>query len=133
VSPLLDTHIWLWWLTGAPDLNRTSREALDHLAAQELPFISAISIWEAQMLIARRRLTIQESFAIWIRRMTAPDMIRILPLDASVVVAVHDLPASFHGDPADRIIVASAIAHGLTLATQDRAIRQSRLIKLWKP
>lgn len=65
--------------------------------------------------------------------MTAPDTVRILPLESDVVVALHELPSSFHGDPADRLIIATARAHALPLATHDRAIRGSRLARLWKP
>ncbi len=133
MSVLLDTHVWLWWLTGARQLRATERKALDQLALQHLPFIAAISIWEVQMLVARGRVVPTEPFEPWIRRMTAPDTIRILPLNADVVVGLHGLPATFHGDPADRIIAATARAHALPLATHDSAIRRSRLAKIWKP
>ena len=133
MSILLDTHVWLWWLTGSPQMRAGDCEALDRLAAHQLPFIAAISVWEAQMLVSRRRLIPNEPFDQWIRRMTAPDTVRILPLDADVVVSLHSLPASFHGDPADRLIVATARAHSLPLATGDSAIRRSRLTRLWKP
>jgi len=54
-------------------------------------------------------------------------------LDAKAVRRELFLPASFHGDPADRLIVATARAHVLPLATHDAAIRRSRAAKLWKP
>lgn len=132
MSILLDTHVWLWWLTGAPQLKRREREALDRMAAVELPFIASISIWEGEMLVTKGRLVPKEPFDLWIRRMTAPDTVRIIDLDADVIVAVHSLPKSFHGDPADRLIVATACAHGLKLATHDRLIRRSRLAPMWK-
>lgn len=132
MSVLLDTHVWLWWLTGAPALPETDRRALDRLAASRLPFISAISLWEAQMLVAKRRIVPVESFDHWIRRMSAPDVVQTLPLDADVISALHNLPSAFHGDPADRLIVATARAHGLPLATRDTAIRRARVAKLWK-
>lgn len=131
MSVLLDTHVWLWWLTGAPRMPKKDREALDRQATMELPFIAAISMWEAEMLVSRRRLVLVEPFDPWIRRMTAPDTVRVLPLDAEVVTALHSLPKSFHGDPADRLIVATARAHALPLATRDRAIRRSRLVRIW--
>jgi len=133
LSVLLDTHVWLWWLTGSPEMRVSERDALDQLALQELPFIAAISIWEAQMLVSRRRVVPVEPFDLWIRRMTAPDTVRILPLDADVVVSLNALPMSFHGDPADRMIVATARAHEVPLATHDSAIRRSHLVKIWKP
>ena len=49
------------------------------------------------------------------------------------VIAVNELSPAFHGDPADRMIVATARAHDLPLATHDKAIRKSRLVKIWKP
>ncbi len=50
-----------------------------------------------------------------------------------VVIALDQLPAGFHGDPADRLIVATAQANAWPLATHDVAIRRSRVAKLWKP
>ena len=108
MSILLDTHIWLWWLTGSPNLTKRESEALDGRAAIQLPYISAISIWEAQMLVSRHRLELNEAFELWIHRMTAPDTIRMLPLEVDLIVALNALPKSFHGDPADRLIVATA-------------------------
>lgn len=133
MSVLFDTHLWLWWLTGAPQMKRQEREAIDRMAAVRLPFISSISMWEAEMLVSRGRLVPKEPFDLWIRRMTAPDTVRIIELDADVIVSLHSLPQSFHGDPADRLIVATARAHGFTLATHDSSIRRSRLAPIWKP
>ena len=133
MSILLDTHIWLWWLTGSPNLRATETKALDELASHNLPSISAISIWEAQMLFSRDRIALSDPFDAWIQQMTAPDTVRTLPLDTDVVIALNSLPESFHGDPADRLIVATARAHALALATHDKKIRKSRLTSLWKP
>lgn len=84
------------------------------------------------MLHAKKRMELPLPFATWLRRATAADMLTILPLNAEAVIAVNDLPATFHGDPADRMIVATARAHDLPLATDDEAIRKSRLVKIWK-
>jgi PIN domain nuclease of toxin-antitoxin system len=85
------------------------------------------------MLHRKKRIELPVPFPTLLRRATAADMLTILPLNADTVIAVNDLPASFHGDPADRIIVATARAHDLPLATHDEAIKKSRLVKLWKP
>lgn len=131
MSVLLDTHVWLWWLLGQPDLPRREREALDAAAERDPPLISAISLWEARMLHSKRRLTLSIPFARWLREAAAPDVVRIAPLDAEVVLAVDALPERFHGDPADRLIVATARALDVALATHDRNIRRSRLVRLW--
>ncbi|MEO8682630.1 MAG: PIN domain-containing protein [Vicinamibacterales bacterium] len=68
----------------------------------------------------------------WRRRATNPEFITVLALDLGVVLALDDLPAKFHGDPADRLIVSTARAHRLPLATHDRRIRRSRAVKVWR-
>lgn len=131
---LLDTHVWLWWLLGQPELSAAERDALDALAAAgSLPGISAISLWEAQMLARKGRLELDAALADWLPTAAAAETVTVLPLDVAVVFALDALPAGFHGDPADRIIVATARAHGLPLATRDKSIRRSRAARLWKP
>ena len=133
MSVLLDTHIWLWWLTGQGELPERERAALDRQAAKAPPLLSAISLWETQMLHSKGRLQLQVPFARWLMEASLPDVVQIVPLTAHVVLSVDALPARFHGDPADRIIVASALAVGASLFTKDRAIRRSRAVKLWRP
>jgi PIN domain nuclease of toxin-antitoxin system len=131
-SVLLDTHIWLWWLLGQPELKEKERKALDALAAAGTPpGLSAISLWEAQMLIAKGRLKIDSPLTHWLPTASAPETVTILPLDVSVIIALDGLPPRFHGDPADRIIVATGRAHRLPLATRDKNIRRSRALSLW--
>ena len=85
------------------------------------------------MLHRKQRLELPISFAEWLSRAADPTMISVLPLDVDVVLALDELPVSFHGDPADRLIVATARAHGMPLATRDRTIRKSRTVRMWKP
>ena len=109
------------------------RQALDALAAEKNLFLPAICIWEAQMLSSRGRIELPLPFAAWLRQATAPEMLTLLPLNADVAIALDGLPETFHGDPADRMIVATARANGMPLATHDKAIRKSRLVKIWTP
>jgi PIN domain nuclease of toxin-antitoxin system len=92
VSVLLDTHFWIWWVTGQDTLTRAERQGFFR---------------------------------------PPPPVVQLLPLDVSVLLALNNLPSSFHGDPADRIIVATARARYLPLATRDRRIRRSRAVRLW--
>ena len=129
---LLDTHVWIWWVLGSERLSPPERRCLDGLAAAGGCGLSAMSLWEAQMLHSKARLSLDRPFAPWLRLGAAPGVVAVLPLDVDVVAALDQLPESFHGDPADRLIVATALCHGLPLATHDSAIRASRVIPILK-
>ena len=86
-----------------------------------------------QVLYARKRLDLPRPFPDWLTRAADARMISVMPLSVEVVLALDALPASFHDDPADRLIVATARAHAMPLATHDGAIRRSRAANLWRP
>jgi len=130
---LLDTHYWIWWLTPKSPLKLAERNALDTAAEAGGIYLAAISLWEAQLLHSKQRLQLPLPFSDWLTRATESRVLTVLPLDRDVVIAVDALPSRFHGDPADRLIVATARTHGIPLATRDRAIRHSRTTKLWSP
>lgn len=130
---LLDTHFWIWWLTPKSPLKPAERNALDAAAEIGGVYLAAISLWEAQILHSKQRLQLPLPFSDWLTRATESRVLTVLPLDRDVVIAVNSLPSRFHGDPADRLIVATARTHGIPLATRDRAIRRSRTARLWSP
>lgn len=132
MSVLLDTHIWVWWLTSGSPLSQRERDALDGLAERRELCISAISLWEAQMLHAKGRLEFPLAFADWIEQAAGERMLTVLPLDVAVILALDSMPRSFHGDPADRLIVATARSRRMPLATHDASIRRSRAVAIWK-
>lgn len=129
---LLDTHVWIWWVMGAKQLGHAARAELDRLAGRRALALSAMSLWEAQMLHSRGRLEFPPSFADWVAVTTRSELVTVLPVDRDVVLAIDGLPESFHGDPADRCIVATARLHALALATRDARIRRSRAVEVWK-
>ena len=107
-SPLLDTHIWIWWMLGDPGLGRTEREALDSLPADARPVISDISLWEFATLVDLGRITISGSVENWLRIAASPATVRVQPITPGIVAEMNRLPATFHRDPADRLILATA-------------------------
>lgn len=133
MNVLLDTHIWISWLLDDGRLSAAERSALALHAERGETAISAISLWEVQVLHAKRRLTLDRPFAQWLEAAVAREVIELLPIAPEVVIELDGLPDSFHGDPADRLIVATARTHALPLATHDAAIRRSRAVRLWKP
>ena len=133
MKALLDTHIWIWWLLGSDRLSARERQALDQLARDGNAYLSAMSLWEAQMLHSKGRLSLDRSFSLWLEQAASPEIVKLLPLDVDVVIAVDRLPPEFHGDPADRLIAATARVHDLVLATHNRAIRSSGVVPIWTP
>lgn len=133
MAVLLDTHVWAWWLSGDERLAARERDTLDRLAARRDLRLSAISLWEAQMAHAKGRFRPLDPFEVWLRAAAAPDVVEIVPIDVRVAIALGGLPASLPRDPADRLIVATARAHALPLATHDSVIRRSRAVRLWRP
>jgi PIN domain nuclease of toxin-antitoxin system len=133
LSVVLDTHIWIWWLTEDKALSPAERSALNGEASRKGCNLPAICLWEAQMLYSKGRLRLPLPFEAWLAQAADPRVLTVLPLDVKIVSALNQLPDSFHGDPADRMIVATARVHSLPLATRDARIRRSRVAKLWKP
>ena len=133
MAVLLDTHVWVWWLSGSDRLSERESSALDDLAAAGELRLAAISLWEAQMAFAKRRFVPEDGFERWVRIAAAPETIQLLPLDVSVALALNALPERLHNDPADRLIVATARAFRCELATHDEVLRKLRVAPLWKP
>ena len=88
-------------------------------------------LWEVQMLHSRDRLELPTSLAEWLTQAAGENLVTMIPISVDVILALDALPVGFHGDPADRVIVATARSLAMPLATQDGAIRKSRLVKLW--
>jgi len=129
---LLDTHIWLWWLLGDGDLSSKEREVLEQLAASNMLAISWVTIWETEMLERKGRIQLLPDFQTWVRLATQPEIITLLSADTEVVLAQRQLPDSFHGDPADRLITATSILSGYELATHDQRIVESEACSIWE-
>ena len=119
---LLDTHVLLWLLRGDPRLSPPVRQRIDEAARQRQLWVSAITPWEIGMLVAKGRLVLDRDVAEWIDAALALPGLQLAPLDPGVAVASTRLPQLFHGDPADRIIVATARHLGAALVTADAVL-----------
>ena len=120
---LLDTHVWLWHLDG--DAGRFPPGAVDLLrerGRERLLAVSDISAWEVATKVAKGKLTLALETSHWIARAERAPGIAFIRLDRQILVASAVLPGDLHGDPADRILVATALAYGAWLATADGAL-----------
>ena len=118
---LLDTHIWVWWVDENAQLSQVHAQLIQDNESEGLG-VSAISCWEVAKLVERGRLQLACSIEKWMEHAIAHPGIQVLPLTPQIAIESTKLPASFHRDPADQIIVATARAHDLSLLTADRRI-----------
>ena len=120
---LLDTHVWVWFVAGAAhELSPSCVRAVEAARERRAAFVSTVSVREVALLVAHRRLALTLPAEEWVRRALGPAGLAPLPLDVAAAVRSADLPGSFHRDPADQMLVAQALVHGLVLVTRDRAI-----------
>jgi PIN domain nuclease of toxin-antitoxin system len=119
---VLDTHAWLWWVAEPQRLSHGAREAIDRT---ERLGIATISCWEIAMLVEAGRIELDRAIELWVEQALADPRTRSLPLTSSVAVRAALLGRDrFVGDPADRIIYATAREAGASLVTRDGAIRE---------
>ncbi len=129
---LLDSHAWVWWISDPSLLSTRSRRAIEGAAENNAVWVSCISAWEIALLAKRGRLRLKMEVAEWIKRSEQLPFLYFIPVDnAAAVKSVH-LSEPFHDDPADRIIVATAIVRDVPLVTKDEKIRRYRAVQtLW--
>jgi PIN domain nuclease of toxin-antitoxin system len=120
---LIDTHIWIWYLDGAAE--RIQPEALELLrrcVRGERLLVSDISVWELGMKAAKGHIQLSPSPIGWVAAAGRRRGFDFLPVDRATLLASTSLPGEVHGDPADRILMATAALSGLPLVTADRLI-----------
>jgi PIN domain nuclease of toxin-antitoxin system len=116
---VLDTRALFWLLQGSDRLGLVARALIEAAAIGGGALVAAISAWEIAMLIAKGRLALDRDVAEWLDAALALPGLRLAPLDPAVSVDSTRLPGEPHGDPADRMIVATARRHTATLITDD--------------
>jgi PIN domain nuclease of toxin-antitoxin system len=123
---LLDTHAWIWLFQGSTELSKNVIVKINQTGSQGKVFISAISVWELSMLVAKGRVTLSKSIHQWVEDSLSQPGVNLSLLTPVIAIESSFLPGEFHGDPADRIIVATARINNLILLTRDRKILQYR-------
>ncbi len=114
---ILDTHIWIRWLlpsTPLPD------NLVKQIEETERLFVSAISCWEVVMLEHKQRIKLPLPVAEWLEEASIGSDVEVLPIDCGISQLAGYLP-EHHKDPADRIIIATALSHQLSLMSLDEA------------
>ena len=125
---LADTHAWLWWLSDRERLSPTAREALE--ANQHA--ICPMTFWEIAMLSNRKRIELTAPPLEWLKWAVEQAETILLPITAEIGVLAGTLRSNLIRDPADRLIVATAMHHKVPLVTKDGDIRNAQVLKtIW--
>lgn len=129
---MLDTHAWLWWLSDPGKLSRRAESAIDAALGAAAVHVSSISVWEVTLLVRKGRLTLRMPVEEWIAQSEGLPFVRFVPVDNRIAVRSNSLAAPIHDDPADRMIMATALVLGASLVTKDQRLRRYRHVKtIW--
>jgi PIN domain nuclease of toxin-antitoxin system len=116
---LLDTHILIWFASNPVKL---SKHAMSAITEADKLYVSAITAWEIGTLISKGRLQLSMSVNDWIQKSKQISKIQWISLDTDIALLSTQLPGMLHSDPADRIIVSTALKLNCPLITADRLI-----------
>ncbi len=121
---LLDTHCWVWIQNGpGSNFTKPALAAIESAARSGDLAVSAISVWELGLLIAKGRLRFTGyTGREWIQEAISTPGLSVIPIDSDIAFESTQLSGDIHDDPADRIIVATARHLGATLLTRDRKL-----------
>ncbi|MCP4607551.1 MAG: type II toxin-antitoxin system VapC family toxin [Planctomycetes bacterium] len=118
---VLDTHIWIWWVDGNVRLTENQRQHIQTNQANGLG-ISVISCWEVAKLVELGRLELLYPVKDWIEQALLYPGISLLNLTPEIAIQSTQLPGTFHRDPADQILVATAKVWDCPILTMDSKI-----------
>ena len=128
MSFLFDTHVLLWWFDSSPRLPASNERLIRDPKPEEPFWVSDISLWEIAMLVQLGRIRLRLPLRDWLEAATAPPLVRRIGISPAVAAEVATLPETFHRDPADRILVATARVLGATFLTRDRRIIDAKIV-----
>lgn len=129
---VLDTHVLVWWLSSTPSLTPKARRAIATAAAAGTVNASTISVLEIATAVRRGRLELALPLDQWFADVRSLPELRFEPVSAEIALLAGTFGDDMHGDPADRVIAATAIVLGASLVTADDKLRANRALKaIW--
>lgn len=129
---LLDTNAFIWWLTDRDKLSNKALSLINsHFASNQI-LVSSMSVWEICLLVQKKRLNIHDPLDRWVNGLSQLPGLEFIPIDNNIAYQANNLPGTFHKDPADRAIVATARHLGATLITSDKLIHKYKHVEtIW--
>lgn len=120
---LLDTHAWVWWVTEDRRLSSAARRAIERASSRDALALSLISVWEVAKKVEKAQLVLDRPIEDWVDAASVRPGLQLLELTRPILVESCRLPGTFHGDPADQMIVATARDREAIIVTKDERIR----------
>lgn len=120
---VLDTHVLIWWVGKAPALTARAKQEIQKAVQRSPISVSTVSLFETATAVRRGRLSFGVPFERWLWAVRALPEVRFVPVSEEIASAAGYFDASVPGDPADRMIAATAIALGAKLVTADARLR----------
>jgi len=124
---LIDTHTALWYFNGDARLSKTAHEIINDFSNPV--YISITSAWEIAIKLSIGKLNIINNTADFLHD-AENNKINILPIKPSFLTILETLPL-IHRDPFDRLLIAAALAEGMTLITDDENIKRYEVSQIW--
>jgi len=125
---LLDTHAFLWFIAGSPNLGVGARTLIEDTAHEK--FVSAASLWEMAIKISIGKLSLSAPFDMLIPQQLSLNGFELLHLEISHAAMVAGLPFH-HRDPFDRLLIAQATVEGMSIVSVDSAFDAYSVTRLW--
>ncbi len=133
---LLDTHIWIWLMAGKDNFSPSFLKIVDQSREKNRLFISVISVWEVGMLVEKGKINFEIDTMDWVEQSSNHSGITILPLTPTIAIESCRLFGNLHGDPVDRMLVATAHEFRSVLVTHDKKLIEygkNHLINVYDP
>jgi PIN domain nuclease of toxin-antitoxin system len=129
---VLDTHAWIWFTSKPQVLSKKGQKAINAAVKEKNILVSSISTWEVALLVKKKRLELSMDVSDWIAKSESLPFIHFIPVSNSIAVRSVNLPQPLHPDPADRIIIATALSVGAPIVTKDKKISDYKHVKtIW--
>lgn len=122
VPILLDTHVIIWTLLKPDELSSKVHSIIELAQQEQRLLMSSISLWEIAMLKSKKRINIYEPLKDFLQSIMDIDGVKFIDITAKIAAESVILTDDFHGDPADRLITATAISESAILLTRDEKI-----------
>lgn len=133
---LLDTHVWLWCLNADPILTKTFTTSFEKSLKEQLVLVSPMSIWEIGMLVVKGRIEIEMDVLDYVNSALEIPGISLCTITPRIAIQSTRLPGEVHGDPVDRLLIATAHEENAVLVTCDKKILnygKGRFIHVYDP